>query len=536
MAKLSEVIVETLKEAGVRLVFGIPSVHNIGLYEALRKEASIRHILCRHEAGATHMADGYARAGNGVGVVITSTGPGACYMTAPLLEALGSCSPVLAITTNIRDSAIGQGAGAIHELEDQDKLFKNVTKAVFCLRSVKEARALTREAVTTALSGRPGPVYLEVPTNYWNQEIAARPESAPEKGGEDDLYGLDEAASMITQADSPVILAGTAAVRAGLGPQIVALAEIIQAPVLTVAGAKGIIPEDHDLSFGTATRRGVVRKLLESSDLTLAIGTRLRNADMVRRGLNLPGLIHVDWDYRWIEKNFTAEIALMGDIRRIATELKRRLEAEKPGESRRERIHELKNKLNEELSGIRRVQFEIQYLDAIRQVMPRQSSLVVDNTLLGYWAEYFYPSYMTGGFIPAKGSAIIGFAFPAAIGLRLAEPERPVAALIGDGGFFYGAQELATCIRHQIGFPVIVVNDKAYGVIDFLQKINYSRGYENDLVNPDLQAFANSFGISARRVKSPEELGQALEEALASNEMRVIELEAAFPETPFARY
>ena len=133
MAKVSELFIRSLKEAGIGHVFGIPSIHNIGLYDALREEPSIKHILCRHEASATHMADGYARAGKGVGVVITSTGPGAGYMAAPLVEAWGSSSPVLAITTNIATKEIGRGTGALHELKEQDLIFKNITKERFCL-------------------------------------------------------------------------------------------------------------------------------------------------------------------------------------------------------------------------------------------------------------------------------------------------------------------------------------------------------------------------------------------------------------------
>jgi acetolactate synthase-1/2/3 large subunit len=157
--------------------------------------------------------------------------------------------------------------------------------------------------------------------------------------------------------------------------------------------------------------------------------------------------------------------------------------------------------------------------------------------MLGYWAEFFYPSYMPGGLVTAKGSSIIGFSFPAAMGLKLACPERPVVALIGDGGFLYGAQEMATCRRHGIAFPLIVVNNAGYGMIDLLQRQFYGRGdFETDLVNPDLPALAASFSIAAERVESPEGLEQALRSALTSKEIRLIEVVAAFRENPFAKY
>jgi acetolactate synthase-1/2/3 large subunit len=176
------------------------------------------------------------------------------------------------------------------------------------------------------------------------------------------------------------------------------------------------------------------------------------------------------------------------------------------------------------------------YLDAIREAMPRESLLVVDNTQLGYWADYFYASYRPGGYMAAKGSSIIGFSFAAAAGAKIACPDLPIAALIGDGGFLYSEQELATCQRHGIGFPVIVVNDNAYGVIGSLQRMAYNATHENELMNPDFLRLAEAYGVKGTYATSPEELGTALTEALAGEEMRVIELPLHIPEPPFFRY
>jgi acetolactate synthase-1/2/3 large subunit len=531
-----------LKEAGVRTVFGIPSIHNIGLYEALRKEPSIRHIVCRHEAAATHMADGYARASRGLGVILSSTGPGAGFTVSPLQEAWGSCSPVLMITTNIDAPKIGQGLGALHELEEQSTLFRTITKATLCARPGDDFYTLTQKAMATALSGRPGPVYLEAPTDL----LAGETET--ERGQGRSLSdssvsarslshsSISQAVSLLRRARQPLIVAGTDAVRAGLGQEVTALAETLPAPVITSTPGKGILPEDHPLAFGNAARRGAVREMVNSCDVALAIGTRLREVDAKRRGLALPQLIHVDWDERWLNKNFPVAVPLIGDIRAIAQELQRQLGGEPYRGQRQQRTAELRKKLDQEVAEIRRAHVEMRYLDMVRRSLPRTSALVVDNTVLGYWAEYFYPSYQPGGLVAAKGSALLGFAFPAAMGVKVACPEKPVVAVIGDGGFLYTAQELATCVRHNIAFPVIVVNDSAYGVIRFLQKSAYQEEYESQLTNPDFVAFARSFGVSGTRVTSPEELGPALEGALASGEMRLIELVADFSAPPFGRY
>ncbi|MBL7101986.1 MAG: thiamine pyrophosphate-binding protein [Desulfobacteraceae bacterium] len=542
MARVSELFVRALKKAGVNHVFGIPSIHNIGLYDALREHPSIKHTLCRHESSATHMADGYARAGKGVGVVITSTGPGASYMAAPLLEAWGNLSPVLAITTNIATKKIGRGTGTLHELKDQDLIFKNTTKEQFCLRTGDDVHTMVPKAVQTALSGRPGPVYCEVPTDLWDQDVPrdgeALPSQAPPQSPEQGDGDLDQAAKLLCEAERPVIIAGTDAIRAGIGKEIMAISEAIQAPLVTNAEGKGLIPEDHDLAFGNAARRGVVREMITSSTVALAIGTRLRSVDYHRRGVSLPRLIHVDWNDTWINKNYPAEMSFMGDIRTIARRLSEMVISRASGSGNRgKQVSAMRDETRDERKTIAKNCREIGYLDTLRQVIPRDGSLVIDNTMLGYWAEYFYPSFMPGGLVTAKGSSIIGFSFPAAIGLKIACPERSVVAVIGDGGFLYGAQEMATCRRHGIGFPVIVVNDGAYGMIDLLQRQIYGRGpFETNLMNPDLPAFAASFGIGAERVDTPQGLEQALRSALASKKMRVIELAAAFSENPFAKY
>lgn len=534
-------VVQALKEAQVNTVFGIPSIHNIGLYDVLRREPSIRHIVCRHEAGATHMADGYARASGGLGVIISSTGPGAGFTVSALQEAWGSCSPVLMITTNIDAAKIGKGLGALHELEEQTSLFRTITKATFSVRAGEDFRAVTRKAINLALSGRPGPVCVEVPTDLIAGEVpeSSSASSQEEAKGEKPPLPkrLDEAVALLRRAKQPVIIVGTDATRANLAADLTAVAEALCAPVIFSTPGKGVIAEDHPLSFGNAARRMVVKEIVPQCDVALAIGTRLREVDAKRRGLVLPQqLIHVDWDDRWIGKNFPAAVPLVGDVPAMTHELRRQLEGEPYTGQRQERVAEWRRQADAESAQLRQELPEVRYLDTLRSLLPRDSALVTDNTQLAYWAEYFYPSYQPNGVIAAKGSALLGFSFPGAIGAKVACPEKPVVGIIGDGGFLYTSQELATCVRHKIGFPMIVVNDNAYGVIGYLQRTAYKEEYQSRLTNPDFVAFANAFGVAATRVRSPEELGKALEKALASGEMHLIELQAEIAAPPFGRY
>ncbi len=539
MPRGADGIVQALKEADVSTIFGIPSIHNIGLYESLRHDPSIRHIGCRHEAGATHMADGYARASGGLGVIVSSTGPGAGFTVSALQEAWGSCSPVLMITTNIDAAKIGKGLGVLHELEEQTALFRTITKEVVIPGADDDLYALAKHAIALAQTGRPGPVCLEVPTDLMAGEApAAAPtprDSAPASPSLPPR--LDEAVAILRNAKQPLILAGTDASRANIAGDIQALAEALCAPVITNTPGKGVIPEDHALAFGNAARKLVVKEIVPGCDAAVAIGSRLREVDAKRRGLVLPEqLIHIDWDERWISRNYPAAVPLVGDIAAITRALRDQLEGEPYAGPRQERTAAWRQVADAEFAHLSQERPELQSLQAIRAVLPRDSALVVDNTQLGYWAEYFYPSYQTNGIIGAKGSGLLGFSFPAAIGVKLARPDTPVVGLIGDGGFLYTAQELATCVRHDVGFPLVVVNDDAFGVIDYLQRTAYQEAYQAQLTNPDFLAFAAAFGVPATRVHSPTELRSALDRTLASGEMHLIEYQMTIQEPPFGKY
>ena len=543
MPRGADGIVLALKEAGVSTIFGIPSIHNIGLYESLRHEPSIRHIGCRHEAGATHMADGYARASGGLGVIVSSTGPGAGFTVSALQEAWGSCSPVLMITTNIDAAKIGKGLGVLHELEEQTSLFRTITKEVIIPRTGDDLNAAAKRAIALTQAGRPGPVCLEVPTDLMAGDAPAETPTPPNGTPAPPPLPprLDEAVAILRNAKQPLILAGTDAARASvsgdLAGDVQALAETLCAPVITNTPGKGVVPEDHALAFGNAARKLVVKDIVPGCDAAVVIGSRLREVDAKRRGLVLPEqLIHVDWDERWISKNYPAALPLVGDIGAITRALRNQLEGEPYTGPRQERTAAWRQQADAEIERLAQERPEIQSLKAIRAVLPRDSALVVDNTQLGYWAEYFYPSYQANGIIGAKGSGLLGFSFPAAIGVRIARPDTPVVGLIGDGGFLYTAQELATCVRHNVGFPLVVVNDDAFGVIGYLQRTAYQEAYQAQLTNPDFLAFASAFGVPATRVQSPAELQSALDRTLASGEMHIIEYQMTIQEPPFGKY
>ena len=534
--KISELMVKTLKEGGVKHIFGIPSIHNIGFYDALKDEPAIRHILCRHEAGATHMADGYARSGKGVGVVVASTGPGVAYTISPLVEAWCSCSPVLVITSNLRVNQIDQGFGVLHELKNQPDLFKTVTKATISLRPGDDVAAKVSEGLAIATTGRPGPVFLEVPNDMWDMEVDAGKAGKAPAAPEPAIPDLASAVELIRSAEKPMIITGIEASHAGLTEKIIELAEKMSAPVLNDPGSKGVVPEDHPLGFGNVTNRGVVTELHKACDVTISIGSRLRYVDFKRRGVMLPNLIHVDWDNQWADKNFSSTVKLIGDVSGITESLIQAVENLPVPEERKAFVADARQRHDQYQEGISSDYKEVAYLRALRNVMPKESILVVDNTILGYFSVQVYPSFRPSGLITGLGASPIGFSFAAAMGAKLANPDLPVAAIIGDGGFLYCANELATCMQSGIGFPVIVVNDSAFRMIDYLQTASYKRGFETNLYNPDFIAFAKAFGVEAVSVDTPGGLENALEKSLSTGKINLIEVKTKFPDLPFGKF
>ena len=299
MPRGADGVVQALKEAGVSTIFGIPSIHNIGLYESLRHEPSIRHIGCRHEAGATHMADGYARASGGLGVIVSSTGPGAGFTVSALQEAWGSCSPVLMITTNIDAAKIGKGLGVLHELEEQTALFRTITKEVIVAQTDDDlgGAGQTRHCPGSDRSARPGVFGGPHRPDGWRRacgdsDTAGQHSRLPRRF----LPGLTRRSPFCATQNSPSFLLE----RTRPGQMLPATSKPwpkpLCAPVITNTPGKGVVPEDHALAFGNAARRMVVKEIVPGCDAAIVIGSRLREVDAKRRGLVLPEqLIHIDW-------------------------------------------------------------------------------------------------------------------------------------------------------------------------------------------------------------------------------------------------
>ena len=521
-----QAVVAALQAEGVRAVFGIPGMHTLHLYEALRTAPTIRHFTTRHEQGAAFMADGYARATGEPGVCLAITGPGATNTLTALGNAYCDSSPVFCITSEIATGHIGQGYEVFHELRDQLGLFAGVTAWNERAARVAEIPGAVHRAMVALRTGRPRPAHLEIPIDVLaaTGEVEIAAPAAVERPAADPAQ-VAAAAALLARARFPLIYAGGGVNSAGAGAALVSLAERLGAPVLTTFTGKGAIPEDHPLSLGCGPwRRGLIADYLARADLLLVVGARLaqvetrdwtlRSAEDARpRGYrpdrDRPALPGDGWcgqrcpagagtDHRGPggQRGAPGPIASGGDRAMAGRTLRAPGCREIPGSASWRRS---------------------------RAALARDAIVANDAALVNGWTSQHLPSYTPRSVLFPSGFAALGFALPAALGAKIAFPERQVVAVCGDGGFLFTAQELATAVQYGLAVVVLVFNDGSYGSIARLQQAQFGAAFAADLVNPDFVRLAEAFGAWAARASTPEEVGAALAAALRANRPALIE-------------
>jgi acetolactate synthase-1/2/3 large subunit len=549
MARMSggKALVESLNVHGVETVFGVLGSTLLPVYDALCDRSDIRLIAPRGEDGAVHMADAYARVSGKVGVAMVTVGAGAVASLSAMGEAYAESWPVLNIITQVPTPYLDQDKGVYHECPRQLEMFKPVTGWAHRVTSVGEIPEAVREAFRRMRSGRPRPVALEIPADLLrNQdEVNIRPPAEPERVAPDEA-AITRAVEVLAKARRPLLWAGGGVVKAQAGKELQALAELLQAPILGTNGSRGIVSEDHPLMLGNVLTMcsTVETKILETADVMLALGTRFsERATRTRRkdaesdvtGRSAKGwtiripkqLIHVDIDESEFGKNYKPTLAVRGDAREVLQQLLQRLGG-KAGIQRESRVQEIaavKREAREEL--IERVPAEVELLDAIREVLPK-NTIVAAQSIAGHWARYALPMYEPSSFLFANTFGSMGFAFHAAIGAKIACPDKPVVAFCGDGGFMFGCGELATIAHYRLNIPVVVFNNGGYKILNNTQRKRYGRTIGTELTNPDFVKLGESFGFRASRANGPSELMAALREALAADAPTMIEVPIEF--------
>jgi len=531
-----QLVVRCLENAGVKTIFGIPGVNVLDVYDALY-DSSIRHVLVRHEQSAAFMADAYARVTGEPGVCLTTAGPGLTNAITGLATAYSDSRPVLALAGEISSNLIGKEKGVLHEI-DQTSTAKPVTKQAHCVLDAAEIARAIQRALVDLKTGRPRPVYVGLPDNVL--EATGDFQLSEEKPcatvtSEPDEELVEAASSLLSQSRFPVILAGGGVVAAEASPELIRIAELLSAPVVTTINGAGSIPGDHPLFLGRSRLPKVVDRVFETADVMLAVGTRFSSLSMSRWKLRIPkNLIHVDIDAQVIGKNYPPKIGIRGDakpiLHRISEKLKSMPKVEKSSWIRT--VEELKASAWTELKNSHPT--EMKAVMDIRSALERDAIVAADTTILSYWMQRVFPVYEPRTFLYPFGYAAMGYALPAAIASKIAFPDRQVVAVCGDGGFMITCQDLATAVENNTNIPIILHNNGGFGILRHIQRERFKQRHIGvDLRNPDFMKLAESFDAKGYRVETPDQMRPVLENALHSDRPTIVEIRMSFSPPPY---
>jgi len=516
-----EAIVNGLVAHGVDTVFGLPGAQIYGLFDAFH-QAQLKVIGARHEQACGYMAFGYARSSGKPGVFSVVPGPGVLNASAALLTAFGCNEPVLCLTGQVPTQFLGKGRGHLHEMPDQLATLRSFIKWAERIEYPDNAPAMVSRAFQEMLSGRRGPASLEMPWDVFTQraQVAQAKPFDQLPAPQPDPDRIKAAADLIAGSKAPMIFVGSGAIDAR--EEILELAEMIDAPVVAFRSGRGIVSNAHELGLTMAA----AYRLWPKTDLMIGIGSRMELPTMSRWPYQPPGLKCVRIDIDPVEmRRWTADAAVIADAKAATADLVTAVR--KAGYSktsgRRAAIREATAAAEQE---IQRIQPQMAYLKILREVLPANAIVTDELSQFGFASWYGFPIYQPRTFITSGYQGTLGSGFPTALGAKVANPDKPVVAITGDGGFMFGVQELATAVQFKIGVVTLVFNNNAYGNVRRDQQERFDgRVVASDLVNPDFVKLAESFGAGAARVTSPDQFRPVLEKALADGGPYVISVE-----------
>jgi len=516
-----QALIASLQIEGIDTIFGLPGVQLDGAFDALydvQDEVRVLHV--RHEQATAYMADGYARSTGRIGTCLVVPGPGLLNAAAGLSTAYACNSPVLCVTGQIQSDLIDVGRGMLHEIPDQIGMIRSVTKHAARAVTPEAIPRVVREAVEQLRTGRTRPVEIEIPPDvlFATGEVTLEAPAAPRQRDAGDSALLQQAATLLGKAERPLIWAGGGVHGAEAWEELLALAELLQAPVVMTSNGKGAISDRHYLAQGLI----VAMNLLPDADVVLAVGTRFVDAATSKWGL-APGrtVIQIDIDAEEVGRNYPVTVGIEADAKAALAALTDRVGSESIRRSSREtELNAVRRAASERVNAVH-PQSELAL--AIRQELPDEGILVSEMTQIGYWSNLGYPVYQPRTFITPGYQGTLGYGFPTALGVKVGNPDTPVVSVNGDGGFGFALSELSTMARHEIAAVVVVFDDGAYGNVRRIQREQFNgRTIASDLRNPDFARVAEAFGVSARRASTATELGTQLGEALKANEPALI--------------
>ncbi len=507
-----------LVREGARDVFGVPGVQLDWAVDALcERSADLRFIVPRHEQAVTYMADGYARSSARVGVGLVVPGPGLLNALAGLATAYACNSRVLLVAAQIPSAQIGRGLGMLHEIRGQSEMLPFLTKWHRLARHSGEIAAIVNEAFGQLASGRPQPVAVEIPQDVLQQAAESNlADPLAPAIPTPDPKAVDAAVQVLTGAKLPVIVAGGGVLAARASAALERLATKLQAPVVMTENGTGALPSQHPMALTWLAGRA----LLPHADAVLVVGTRLIEGG-APAGL-APGTkaIYVNAESFDMGPPRPDGLRILADARFGLEALSDSLGAF-AGDSRTAQVQALRAWCDVQLAEIAP---QREWIDALRAGMPDDAFFVPDLTQMGYPSSLAFPVRAAGTYLTAGYQGTLGFAYPTALGVAAANPDRGVVSISGDGGFGWSLQELATAKKYGLAVVSVVFSDGHFGNVRTLQQRQFGRTYGADLHNPDFVQLAGAFGVDAERVGTPAALSGALSSALAARKPALIEV------------
>jgi acetolactate synthase-1/2/3 large subunit len=534
---VGELVAEFLERCGVNTAFGIISVHNVPLLDALHRRSAVRFVMCRGEMGGTHMADGYARASGRLGVVFTSTGPGAASAVSGLVEARFAGSPVLHITGQSATALAQRDLASVHDVPDQPGMLRSVSKAAYTIRTPASALGILMHAAAEALTPPLGPVSIEIPIDVQLAEVdrphaldrlslPIPPALAPQP------QVLDTLVDAVLNSRRPVLWTGGGARNAG--PAVARLAAL-GLPIMTSWNGRGVVPEDHPLCLGPLATTPEVERFYESVDLMLVAGSRLRGHELRDGNLRLPPRrMQIDADSQANGRTYSCEQFVHADANSTLTELADRLEGRwTVAPAYVEEVVRLKHEATENYRSTLGLYAQLPQI--VREALPRDALWVRDISFhQTTWANRIFPVYGPRDSIYSVGAAI-GTGMPLAIGAAIAAKGRKTVAMCGDGGFVLNLGEIMTAAQERPDLCLLVMNDGGYGVIRHIQNsTGAGPNYYDALLAPDFELLARSAHMPYWCAKTFEDVGTHLAAALNCSGPTLVEVDmkAIGPFTP----
>ena len=546
----ARILLECLHRVGVTDIFGYPGGAVIPIYDEIYSFDKIKHYFARHEQGAVHAADGYARVSGKVGVCLATSGPGATNLVTGIMTAHMDSIPLLAITGQVRSNLLGRDA---FQETDIVGITVPITKVNYLVQSIKDIPKIIKEAYFIASTGRPGPVLVDIPNDIQQQEISYEEfnrlfDKEVKLEGYDPTYvghpvQIKRALSLIKKAKKPLIIAGAGVIKSGASKELLELVNKTDMPVATTLLGLGGFPENHDLSLGMLGMHGTVPAnfATDEADLVIAAGIRFddRIAGNPSKFCEHAKIIHIDIDPAEIDKNKKVDVPIVGDLKNVLAEINKELEPKKHTEWT-DKVKKWKNEYplaHRNVGEDKLLPQEV--LKAVNDILDGDAIVVTDVGQHQMWAAQYLTFKNPDTIVTSGGAGTMGFGVPAAMGAQVGAKDKKVVLIVGDGGFQMTLEEIMMIRQYNLPVKIVLINNSFLGMVRQWQELFKDRRYSFVELecNPDFVKIAEAYGIKSERLKTKEDLKNRLKDLILSDEGAIIDCivekeENVFPMIP----